>query len=231
MNILLSSGEQLKAPWSFLNLALEYRNFIQRSFSQVDAETLKVCEDVLSRNTDHFESNRHEVAIVSVKQGYFCLLRKCLKAEGLFEGPAVDDAAPDPVTPGVLEDATDTHYNTLLHIAAKTGFPWITKSIVESLGIPNGKEWVNERNSFGQSPLHLACKHRAPKQVFLLLKTLVRISSKFLWPYVPLRAPDFETLSLTSDCLAGCKSRSEMPDWAHSATLLLSQSESPPKHS
>jgi ankyrin repeat protein len=170
-NLLRSRSASSSDPWSFVNLAVERIRLGEQLGSQDGKSTaaLSASEEVLSLNSRLFEARKTNVAMLSVKNGYFGLLRKCLTLEELTDHSSPSDSTPSPGAPEIFKRIFDSNEDTLLHLSARLGFTKITKLIAECLGVTRGKELINCVNAQGQTPLHLACMHRAHREVFTLL--------------------------------------------------------------
>jgi ankyrin repeat protein len=150
--------------WSLMNLALE--RYSMGMEEQVDTvhkpDVLFVCQSFLERCERAWATKASGMLTTSVENGWFGLLWKCIRGESLTSNSQIPFDANFFVS---KEEAA-------FHQATQAGFPYILKKIVEGLGMDRCKNIVNQPNYRGQTPLHLACMHRAPKEVFRLLLIL-----------------------------------------------------------
>lgn len=170
-SLLKSGSVSSNNPWSFVNLAIERIRLKGKLDSQEASSTiaLSACENVLSFNAKLFEARKSTLATLSVKNGYFGLLTKCLTLENLTVPLSKTDSDPCPESLHIFNHTLDSDENNLLHLSMRLGFTEVAKFIIECLGMTRGKTIINSGNARGQTPLHLACMHRAPRGIFTLL--------------------------------------------------------------
>jgi ankyrin repeat protein len=170
-SLLKSGSVSSNNPWSFVNLAIE-RIRLKRTLDSQDASSrvaLSASEDVLSLNANLFEARKSTLATLSVKNGYFGLLTKCLTLENLTVPLSATNPDPSLESLDVFNRTLDSDGNNLLHLSTRLGFTKVVKLIIDCLGMTGGKTIINSGNARGQTPLHLACMHRAPRGIFTLL--------------------------------------------------------------
>lgn len=154
--------------WSLANLAVE-RHRLENRLSAHDSShpnIISVCEAVLERHARAWSTQSSEILALSIQNGCFGLLWKYLRGEALTIGTQATVAAPS------RKGNLGRNGETALHQAARLGFPYTMKMIIEYFGLAHSRDIVNWPNNQGQTPLHLACMYRAPKEIFRLLTIL-----------------------------------------------------------
>lgn len=152
--------------WSFVNLALERQSLEDRLSSDSKlshSDVMAVCEAFLGIHARAWSAQSAEIISFSAENGYFELLKKYLSG--------------DPLTPGSQATVRGLsnmgkfgdNGETVFHQCARLGFPYVLKAFIGCIPLARTKELVNYPNSQGQTPLHLACMYRAPKELFRLL--------------------------------------------------------------
>lgn len=143
--------------WSLFNLAVERYRRGQGGAQENghNSEILSVCKTFLDGHEGAWATEAPELLETCVRNGWFGLLSRWLRSESLTGGSTIS-----------LGNDFANKEERAIRQAVQSGFPYIMKIIVESLGMERCKNFVNRANSQGQTALHLACKHRAPKEVF-----------------------------------------------------------------
>jgi hypothetical protein len=161
---LLKIESPSESNWSLINLALKRLELA----NAMDVDTpdsnniLSKCTAFLHLHDEIWRAKSQEMIVPSVQNGWFTLIRKSLCAEEL-------------VSNALLSESSDfmKHAASGFRSAAQRGYPYVMKKMLESLGINFCKQLVNQPNEQGLTAVHLACKHRAPKEVFQLLRILI----------------------------------------------------------
>lgn len=157
--LLDTASGRIEDDWSLINFALE--RFIRLDTAK-EPEIFSTCQNFLNNYSKAWPMHLHEMMVVCTQKGLFGLLWKSLIGESLT---STVQAAP-PRQP--LFD----YQQQAFHEATHLGYPYVLKMIVEGLGMEFCKKMSNTSNGRGQTPLHLACRHRAPKEIFRLLRIL-----------------------------------------------------------
>ncbi|KAH0563023.1 hypothetical protein GP486_002410 [Trichoglossum hirsutum] len=154
--------------WSLINLAVERHRLENRlpTHDSPHPDIISVCEAFLERHTRAWSTQSSEILALSIQNGFFRLLWKYLCGEALTTGTQAAIGARS------RQGNFESNGETVLHQVARLGFPYIMKMIIECFGMVHSKDIVNRPNNQGQTPLHLACMHRAPKEIFRLLVIL-----------------------------------------------------------
>ncbi|KAK3638553.1 hypothetical protein LTR56_013025 [Elasticomyces elasticus] len=154
--------------WSLVNLALERHALKLRlpSTGLIRPAARKACETVIILHEWVWSRQHVRLLTLCIENGCFEFLRKNLTGEALRNGGQASIER----SPKQVHLESDGY--TVLHEATRAGFPYIMKTLLEGLGIPYCKKLVNQPDSKGRTPLHLACMHRVPKEIFRLLLVL-----------------------------------------------------------
>ena len=154
--------------WSLVNLALERQALELRlpPAGLIRPAARKACETVIDLHERVWSTQPVRLLTLCIENGWFELLRKNLTGEALRN----DGQAPIERSPKQIH--LESNGYTVLHEATRAGYPYIMKTLLEGLGIPYCKKLVNQPDSKGRTPLHLACMHRVPKEIFRLLLVL-----------------------------------------------------------
>lgn len=170
-NLLRSEAVSSNNPWSFVNLAIERIRVRGSLEPQGTSSTMAVaaCEKVLSMNSRLFEARKPTLAVLSVRNGYFGLLEKCLNLENLTDPLSTAGSNPSPGSLEAFNRSLGSDENNLFHLSSRLGYTKVCKLVIECIGMTSAKTVVNSSNARGQTPLHLACMHRAPRGIFTLL--------------------------------------------------------------
>jgi hypothetical protein len=152
--------------WSLVNLALERQSLEDRLSSDSKpshGDIMAVCQAFLGRHARAWSAQSAEIIAFSAENGYFELLRKYLSGDPLTPGSQATVRGLSNI--GKFGDNGET----VFHQCARLGFPYVLKAFMGCIPLARTKELVNHPNSQGQTPLHLACIYRAPKELFRLL--------------------------------------------------------------
>jgi ankyrin repeat protein len=146
--------------WGLVNLALERYNRRPHVETEVvhQVDIVPACKSFLLRYASTWEMSAGQMLEMSVKNGWFGLVRKYVCREGLIDDSKIS----------LGSDFASKEEGAFLQ-GAKSGFPYILKALVQGLGMERCRKLINRTNTQGQTPLHLACEYRAPKEVFRLL--------------------------------------------------------------
>jgi hypothetical protein len=149
--------------WSLVNLALERHRRGQSlaAGNGHDADIIPACRAFLDGYERAWAADAPRLFGISVKNGWFALISKWIRRECLTGSSGIS-----------VGNNFSSKEEEAIHEVTQLGFPYIFKVIVEGLGLERCRRLVDRTNSIGQTPLHLACKHRAPKEVFRLLYIL-----------------------------------------------------------
>ncbi|KAJ8110730.1 hypothetical protein OPT61_g6498 [Boeremia exigua] len=157
---LLGMGVEGGSQWSFVNLALIRCEVAQRepSSSLQDETALGSCVKLLHSQAAVWRSARHTLITRCVQNGWLSLIRKIIRSQEL-------------VSMKFMEKGTDFdhHVEQAFKSAAKAGQTYMMKSMAEGVGLGHWKRVVNLGDEQGLTAVHLACRNRAPKEVFHLL--------------------------------------------------------------
>lgn len=161
--IILNTGFPGNDNWSLVNLALKRCQMAKPNDtdSSDGNNVLSKCLEFLHTHSGAWQAKAQEMIIPSVQNGWFALIQKSLCAEELTSEVHLERGAD-------FIKQTETAFRGVV----QAGYPYVMKRMVESLGIEYCKRLANLPNDQGITAVHLACKHRAPKEAFRLLQIL-----------------------------------------------------------
>ncbi|KAH8749168.1 hypothetical protein BGZ57DRAFT_959493 [Hyaloscypha finlandica] len=164
ISALLKAGAPGNDNWSLVNLAMSRLQMASsiESNSPDSNNTLSKCAAFVNMHAKVWQTKALEMIVPCVQNGWFPLIRKSLCAEELISDAHLSGSA------DIMRQA-----ETGFRSAAQAGYPYVLKKMLECLGINFCKRLANQPNEQGLTAVHLACKHRAPKEVFRLFHILV----------------------------------------------------------
>jgi hypothetical protein len=123
--------------WSLVNLALGRHSMGLQGQLDVthDPDILSVCQGFLERHERAWSTKASEMLTMSVRNGWFGLLWKCIRRENLTNGSQIS-----------FDAGFESREETAFHQAAQAGFPYIMKRFLEGLGMDRCKNLVNRPN-------------------------------------------------------------------------------------
>ncbi|KAF2007547.1 hypothetical protein P154DRAFT_614874 [Amniculicola lignicola CBS 123094] len=158
---LLNGRAKEGCQWSLTNLALRRCEAANPDLSPSldESKALATCSEFLYSQAAAWRSKSHSMIIPCVQNGWFSLIRKSLWSQEL-------------TSTDVMERSSDFNQQTdiAFKFAAQAGHPYMMKRMVECVGIDYWKRMINQGNAEGLTAIHLACQHRAPKEIFRLLQ-------------------------------------------------------------
>jgi ankyrin repeat protein len=161
--ILLKVRKSGNEFWSLVNLALKCCRNVDSNASRPSNgnNAYSECLEFLHAHSTVWQAKRENMIISSVQNGWFELIDKSLSAEEL-------------ISEAHFERAADfgNQSATAFRMAAQAGYPYVMKRMLESTGIQYCKGLANRPGDQGLAAMHLACKYRAPQEVFRLLQIL-----------------------------------------------------------
>jgi hypothetical protein len=153
----------LNNSWALVNLAVKRTLWAKpEDFKDLDHEnTLSLCLKLRMSRAEDWKSKRLGLLVPAVQRGWFGLIAKGFSCKELNSS-------------NLFEKDDNFIYKTdvALQEAVKVGYPFVMKRVLEWVGFEFCKKRINTPNSQGLTPYHLACKHRAPKEVFRLIQVL-----------------------------------------------------------
>lgn len=175
---LLNAGTSSNDSWSLVNLAMQRLQMASSTHNKsADSNAiLSKCAAFQGTRDAVWRTKAPAIIFPSLQNGWFPLIGKILCAEELISDAPLDRSA------DFMKQAEMGFRG-----AVQAGYPYVIKKIVESVGIDTSKRLANQPNEQGLTAVHLACKHRAPKEVFRLLLILGGdVNSKCLSGRTPL---------------------------------------------
>lgn len=166
--LITAGSTKVEEIWSLINLAIERLRLENRlpAYNSSHPDTVSACEAFLERHARTWSMQSAELLTLSIQNGFFGLLWKYCDGEALIAGTQA--------TIGATSRGPNFGKNgeTVLHQAARLGFPYIMKMVIKYFSMVHSQDIVNRPNNQGQTPLHLACVHRAPEEILRLLVIL-----------------------------------------------------------
>jgi hypothetical protein len=153
----------LNDSWALINLAVKRTIWAKpEDFKNLDDDNVvSLCLNLRISRADDWKSKHLELLVPAVQRGWFGLAEKGLSFRELHSSNYLP------------EDDNFVHKSgEALQEAVIAGYPFVMKKFLECMGIELCKTRINLPNSQGLTPYHLACKHRAPKEIFRLLQVL-----------------------------------------------------------
>ena len=156
-------NKSLNNSWALVNLAVKRTLWAPpEDFNNVnDDDVVSRCLKFRVSHAERWKSKHLELLIPAVHRGWFGLLQKGLGGRELNSSRLFE------------RDEKFTHKSdSALQEAVKAGYPFIIKKFLECLTVEVCRDRIDMSDSEGLTPYHLACKHRAPKEVFRLIQVL-----------------------------------------------------------
>jgi hypothetical protein len=156
-------NKSLNNSWALVNLAVKRTLWAKpEDFKDMnDVDVVSRCLKLRTSRAEAWKSEHLELLLPAVQRGWFGLAEKGLSYKELNSSKLFEK-----------DDNFHRRADLALQEAVKAGYPFIMKKILECMGLELCKKRINVPDSQGLTPYHLACKHRAPKEIFRLLQIL-----------------------------------------------------------
>jgi hypothetical protein len=153
----------LNNSWALVNLAVKRTIWAKpEDFKDLDdSDVVSRCLKLRISRAGDWNSKHIELLVPAVQRGWFGLAEKGLSSRELNSSKQFEK-----------DDNFIYRADVALKEAVKAGYPFVMKKFLEGMSVELWKNRISIPDSQGLTPYHLACKHRAPKEVFRLIQVL-----------------------------------------------------------
>jgi len=153
----------LNNSWALVNLAVKRTISAKpEDFKNLDdGGVFSRCLKLRISRAEEWKSKHLELLVPAVQRGWFGLAEKGLSYRELNSSKLL-----------AQDDNFIYRADVAFQEAVKAGYPFVMKKFLECMSVELWKNRVNVPDSQGLTPYHLACKYRAPKEVFVLFQVL-----------------------------------------------------------
>ena len=161
---LINAGNSRSAEaWSMANLAVERVSLeIMTPTRDIHPDIIQTCLACLQRHSQLWVERSAPTSTMCIENGWLGLLVRQLGNQELVSDFEINSG----------KRRLSLCAEADMHQTVTLGHSYTMKVILEISDIAFSQRLASLPNAHGQTPLHLACKHRAPKEIFRLLEVL-----------------------------------------------------------